>query len=271
MPVYILLTTVCNCMASSKYNGHTYTYLHLHNSKICSYSVNTFSLAADADTEVSELTGCGYGPEEETVDNDEGTFPRDQTSTVSQETSSSVKAFMKQVNRIRFNSITATSGAALAREGGVAARHFRTSSCPSLDSCDSEDVGELTQHVDNPPDDAPLSIELTATQSAPVVCQASATDRVPFRKVTSDDSATTADSYTTATHPTEDFQVTFPYHLLLASLPCAPQLRCYNCLRRDRLGADSSTGVARGQCDKEDSSHKLPRIYNVFIQSNYLL
>ena len=223
-----------------------------------------YSVLSDADTEVSELTGSNYDPEEMVAVSNESTIPGDQASSLPQETSNSVKAFMKQVNRIRFNSITATNGKALQREG--VARHFRTSSCPSLDSCDSGDVSDIT-HVSethNPPDVTQISTDVSVVQSAPVMSQVvppNTAEHVMFHK---DDSVTTTDSYTTASHPTvsEDFQVTFPYHLLLASLPCAPQLRCYNCLRRERCRSDSATNT-RGLGYCEDSAHKLPGISNV--------
>jgi len=93
------------------------------------------------------------------------------------------------------------------------------------------------------------------SQGAPL----NTTEEAPFNKVKLSDSVTTTESYTTASHPTmsEDFQVTFPYNLLLASLPCAPLLRCYNCLRREQCRSDTPTST-RGQCGDEDSAQKLP-------------
>ena len=169
---------------------------------------------------------------------------------------------MKQVNRIRFNSITTTSGAALQKEGVT--RHFRTNSCPSLDSCDSSEVGDATSytHTHHPSNGAPVNIDVSAVQSTPAMSQGAplnTTEEAPFNKVKLSDSVTTTESYTTASHPTmsEDFQVTFPYNLLLASLPCAPLLRCYNCLRREQCRSDTPTST-RGQCGDEDSAQKLP-------------
>ncbi|KAI0214601.1 hypothetical protein LSAT2_000288 [Lamellibrachia satsuma] len=159
----------------------------------------------------------------------EDMMPGDQASSLLQETSSSVEAFMKQVNH-REKASHITSAPIHVRHLTLATAETSMTS-PTSVKCTTHQVSLRS---------APTYRWFRVHQSSQVV-PPNTTEYIAFHN---DDSVTTTDSYTTASHPTvsEDFQ-----------------LRCYNCLRREQRSSDSASS-SRGQGYSEDSAHELPEL-----------
>ena len=93
--------------------------------KLCMFIYKNFQMFSEEDKEVSELTQ--EGPDDDSTSESSMGVPSHIPPNV-QMTAESVAAFMKQVNRIRFNSMNVTS-----QEKTVKERPYsRSNSCPNL-------------------------------------------------------------------------------------------------------------------------------------------
>jgi hypothetical protein len=157
-------------------------------------------------------------------------------------TSASVAAFVKKVRRIRFNSITVAKDHQLHSLLPVPRALSRSLSCPDVnrhDSCSESDIGVLGE--------SPQQMRAApANLVSPIVSFRSG--QVSPILIAKESVATQTALYVNGYEPTGDMPSEcqmVPYELLATlTLPYAPFLQCYACLRRPASG-DGKTQTSK--------------------------
>lgn len=148
-------------------------------------------------------------------------------------TSSSVRAFMKKVKRIRFNSITVAKDHHVCSTVMTPRRISHSKSCPDL-SCHNvlSDLDTSVSSLSPQPHCAGCSL------ASPIKPLRSLTDVTSLAVIVERADASTQTSLyliacESATSEVLSESYSVPYELLTAvTVPCAPFLQCYSCLRK---------------------------------------